>query len=89
MYIVDINMHEAQKELEAFRKDTRWYRDHYDELREQYPDQWLAVYDEELVAASPDEDEMFTELKRKHIPATKTYIKYLSTKDEIWIFVVA
>ena len=81
-----INMEEAQKALEEFRKDTQWYRDHYEELREQYPDHWLAVYKEELVAASPDMDEMFDNLKRKGVPATQAYITFLSTEDVIWIF---
>jgi len=83
---MNINMEEAQKELEEFRKDTEWYQDHYDELREQYADQWVAIYNEKLVAASPDQDEMFAELKKKGVKATKAYIKYLSTSDEIWIF---
>jgi hypothetical protein len=82
-------MEEAQKELDHFRKDTRWYNDHYEELLENYPDHWVAVYDQELVAASPDEDEMFAELKRKGVLATKAYITFLTTKDEIWIFPVA
>ena len=86
---MEINMHEARKQLELFRKDTQWYRVHQEELREQYPDHWLAIYKEELVAASPDENAMFAELKRKDIPATEAYIKYLSTKDEIWIFAEA
>lgn len=86
---MNINMEEAQKELDHFRKDTKWYRDHYDELLGQYPDQWVAIYDEELVAVSPNQDEMFAALKKKGAKATKAYIQYLSTKDEMWIFSAA
>ncbi len=86
---MNINMQEAQKELEAFRKDTRWFSEHYDELRERYPDHWIAIYNQDVVAASPNQDAMFAELKRKRVSATKAYIKYLSTKDEVWIFLSA
>jgi hypothetical protein len=81
-----MDVQEAQKELEAFSKDANWLHDHYDELQERYPDHWVAVYNEKVVAASSDIDEMFAELKKKNVLATKAYIKYLSTEDEIWIF---
>ena len=86
---MNINMEDAQKELDHFRKDTKWYRDHYDELLKQYPDHWVAVYNEELVVASLDQDELFAELKKKGPKATKAYIQFLSTKDEMWIFSAA
>ena len=86
---MEINMEEVQKELEEFRKDTEWYQNHYEELLKQYPDHWVAIYDEKLVAASPDQDAMFAELKKKGVKATKAYLKYLSTTEEIWIFQAA
>ena len=78
----------VQQQLETFRKDARWYDDHYDELRVAYPDHWIAVYKGRVVAASPDEDEMFAQLKRKKLLATKALIKYLSTREETWMFSV-
>ena len=86
---MNINMEEAQRELEAFGRDAQWYSDHYEELREQYPDYWVAIYNEELVATSPDQDALFAALKKKGVKATKAYMKYLSTEDEIWIFQAA
>jgi len=81
---MNINMQEARKELEAFSKDTHWYSDHYDTLREQYPAHWIAIYNQEVVAASPEMDEMFDTLETKGIDSAKAFIKFLSTESDLW-----
>ncbi len=37
-----------------FTADQRWIDEHAAEFAQQYPDQWVAVYNQEVVAASPD-----------------------------------
>jgi len=34
-----------------FFEDTRWVSENINELVKKYPDQWIAVYDKEVVAA--------------------------------------
>ncbi len=84
-----MNMQEAQTQLEEFRRDIKWYHTHYPELRERYPDHWVAVYNEEVVAAALDMDAMYAELKRRHTPINKAYIKYLSTESATWTLAAA
>ena len=42
----------AQTELERFHKDGLWFSDHYEQLLEQYPDQWVAIYNKTVVGSS-------------------------------------
>ena len=77
---------EVQADLERFSNDGQWYSDHYDELLERYPDHWIAIYHQEVVAASTEAEEMFVELKRKGMKATRAFIKFISTEDQTWIF---
>ena len=39
---------------ERFARDQEWIEDHLAEFTKSYPDQWLAVYDQRVIAASPD-----------------------------------
>lgn len=41
--------------LERFRKDNKWIDGHMEELREKYPDKYIAVFQEKVVAScNPD-----------------------------------
>jgi hypothetical protein len=43
-----------------------WWDDHYDELLTRYPDQFVAVMKNEVVAANRDLDELIAELANRH-----------------------
>ena len=45
---------EEERLPNEFWEDHRWALEHYAELREQYPDMWIAVLDKEVVAVGPN-----------------------------------
>ena len=51
-------------------KDNAWLRANYSELRGQYPDQWVAVYEEQIVMADSSQDRLIRRLRRKGIDPT-------------------
>jgi hypothetical protein len=79
-------MDNTQTELGRFHSDGQWFSDHYEELAKKYPDQWVAVYNQEVVGASPDSDALFAALKKKGVPINHAFFKYLSSEEELWIF---
>jgi len=83
---MDINTQEVQQQLEEFRQDAQWFSDHDAELRTQYPDQWVAVYNQEVVGASSDAYALLDDLEAKGVPSNEALIKYLSSKEQTWIF---
>ena len=79
-------MIEQQPEpLRRFRRDAEYFRDHYAELLARHPDEWVAIFDQTVVAASPDFEALLAELRRKGVAPEHSYVKHLTTTDEILI----
>ena len=78
-------MNERQAEMEQFHRDTQYYGAHWEELLEQYPEHWVAIYKEQVVGTSPDARQLLVELKQRGIPIGETLFKYLTHKEELWI----
>jgi hypothetical protein len=76
---------QVQQELERYRSDALYLEEHRRELLKQYPDRWLAVYDQHVVGASKDIKRLVAQLQRKGIPASHTVVRYLTDKDELLI----
>lgn len=70
---------ESIKEFEA---NFKWIGVHYEELKAQYPDQWIAVWKEEVVGQGNDLLSVREELK-KRFPEDHTHIpiEYIGTED--------
>ncbi len=78
-------MEDVQAELQRFKRDTAYYEAHYEELLEQYSEQWVAIYNQQVVGASPDFDQLLDDLEARGVPPGKGLIEYLTRKEEIWI----
>ncbi len=78
-------MQERQKELERFKRDTQYYEVHWDELLERYPEQWVSIFNEQVVAASPNLDEVLSQKKAKGVPAGHGLVEYVTTKEDVLI----
>ncbi len=50
--------------LEQRRCDREWFEDHRDELIAQYPEQWLAIYKEEVALHNPSLEKLIREAWR-------------------------
>lgn len=76
---------EAQAELKRFKKDTAYLDTHYEELLEKYPEQWVAIYNQQVVGAAPDFDELLTELQEVGIPIERAVVEHLTGQEEVLI----
>lgn len=74
-----------QQELERFHNDAVYFEEHRQELIEQYPDMWIAVYNKQVVGTAKDPKRLLAQLKRKGIPPNEVLREYLSTKEDILI----
>lgn len=73
-------------ELERYHADALWFGAHYKELRSLYPDQWVGVYNKEVVGAHEDAEFLLEDLHCRNVPIENTYFKFMPSKDEIWAF---
>ena len=78
-------MHELQAELQRFKRDTQYYEAHREELLTQYPDQWVAVFDQQVVGAAPDFEQLLAMLEQSSIPAEPVLIEHVTRKEELLI----
>lgn len=64
-------MEELKAIPKRFWEDRKWGFDHYQELVDKYPDQWVAIVDKEVVSAGnlgEAEAEAKRKTGKKHIP---------------------
>ncbi len=78
-------MNQMQAELQRFKKDTAYYETHHEELLRKYPEQWVAIFNQKVVGASPDYEQLLAELETGRVPTERTLFKHLTQKEELWI----
>ena len=61
---------------ERYQKNVLWWNDHLPELTARYAGQWVAVYEERVVAVSSDHEEVVTAVKAKGYPLRSSIIEY-------------
>ena len=76
----------AQAELAHFQRDVDYYNAHYRELLATHPDEYVAIFNQEVVGAGPQLDELLDHLRRGGVPPELTVIKHPSSEQETWIF---
>ena len=78
-------MNQVQAELQRFKKDTAYYEAHHEELLKKYPEQWVAIFDQQVVGTSQEYELLLTELEKEGVPIERTLFKHLTQKEELWI----
>jgi hypothetical protein len=78
-------MNTVQDELERFKQDTSYYEAHYQELLEEYPEQWVAIYDQQVVGVAKDLKRLVARLQRKGIPPGRAFVEYVTAKEDLLI----
>ena len=68
--------------------NTEYYETHYQDLLDQYPEQWVAIYNQEVVGTSSDARELLMRLKQEGVPLNKALVKHLTREEEVFILPV-
>ena len=76
-------MRSAEARIEGHGRDIEYYEAHYQELFAQYPDQWIAILNQEVIGASDDAFELVAELKAGGIPANDVLRRHMGTGSEL------
>lgn len=74
-----------QHELDRFDADVNFLDQHRRELRERYPNQWVAVYNQELVAVAADPCRLVVQLGDRGIPPQHVYHEFLATDPSLLV----
>ena len=76
---------EAVARMEKFEKLFKRMDAERKELVKIYPDQWVAMSEDGIVAAADTMDEMFKLVKEKGISTEDVCHAYMNTKPQTWI----
>lgn len=78
-------MTSAETRIEGHGRDLEYYEAHYRELLAEYPDQWIAILDQEVVGAADDAFKLVAELNAEGIPANRVLRRHMGTGSELLI----
>jgi hypothetical protein len=76
---------QVRQELERFTEDMLYFDQHRRELLQQYPDRWIAIYNQQVVGAAKDPRRLVRQLERKGIPPGQVFRKYLTEQEDLLI----
>ena len=80
---------QIQEDLERFTADAVYFDEHREELLEQYPEQWIAIYNKQVVGAAKDPKRLIKQLERRGIAPGHVFREYVSDKDDLLIVLSA
>lgn len=78
------DLREAASEARAFDRAVGDFFARHPNLHEDYPDQWIAVHRDTVLAAS-DLDELLGELDRRGIPRERTLVRFVEREPQTLI----
>jgi len=62
-----------------FKRDCEFIEYHHEELLKKYPNEWVAVYDVEVIDTDKDFLALLRRLKQKGAPTNKMVIRFMDT----------
>lgn len=78
-------MAQVQEELERFTRDMLYFDQHRQELLQQHPERWIAIYHQEVVGAAKELRRLIRQLERKGIPPGQVFREYLTARADLLI----
>lgn len=76
---------ELAKRMEKYSKCTRALNKDWPQLMKQFPQEWVAYYEERMCAHSSSYDDLLSELENKGIPLKETAVRYMDTNPQTLI----
>jgi len=71
--------------MKGFKREYDFYEQHHDELLEQYPEHWVAILDQTVVAADPNPEDLIATLRQRGLPTERALIEHLTHHEEALI----
>jgi hypothetical protein len=77
----------VREDLERHRRDALWFDAQRDAILAAYPDQWVAVFNQQVVAAAKSLGTLLAQLDARGIPRGCAFCEYV-TGDEVDLILV-
>jgi hypothetical protein len=73
---------EQQASLRRFDQDAEYFESHQEELLARHAEEWVAIYDDEVVGAAPELDDLLAALRERGIPAGQAFVEFVTSHQE-------
>lgn len=68
--------------IDSFSRDSQWLSDHLEDLRDKYPNEYIAVKNSKVIAHNPSWEGTLQAVKRKGFETANTPIEYIPEEPE-------
>jgi hypothetical protein len=75
----------AETELERFKQDVAYYESHREELLEKHPEQWVAIFNRNVVAVAPELEALLHNLEKQGISSAHALVKHMTQREDVLI----
>ncbi|MCL5946873.1 MAG: hypothetical protein M1298_02480 [Chloroflexi bacterium] len=72
-------------ELQRFKQDIDYYQQHQQELLIQYPESWIAIFNQHVVGRASELEHLIEDLRRRGIPPERALVEHVTAKEEVFI----
>ena len=74
-----------EESLARFQQDVDYYESCYEELLQQFPEQWVAILNQTVVGSDTDLDRPLSRLNSEGIPIERALIEHVTAEEEVLI----
>lgn len=75
------NIDEELRMLDDYTEDSRWLREHYNEIRKDYANKYVAVKDHHIVGADENADRLLERLRETQEDLRSVVIEFVPPED--------
>jgi len=75
----------TEQDTDRFTRDMQYATEHRRELLRQFPDRWVAVYNEQVVSSDKTPQRLFERLKKHGIPPSQVFVEYVTDQEDLLI----
>jgi hypothetical protein len=74
-----------QEAFEKFKRDVDYYEAHRGELLGKYPEQWIAIRDQQIIGAASSPAELRDHLRDRGLPTDRVLVRHLMVKEDLLV----
>ena len=74
-----------QASIARFQQDVDYFESRYEELLQQFPEQWVAILNRTVVGNDTNLDRLLSRLDSEGIPIEKALIEHVTAEEDVLI----
>ena len=85
----ELDTPQIREDFAAFHRSTLYFSEHYKELLDEFPDEWIALWVDaagvRTVVRGKDVDAVARKARRKEMPLARSYLRFMATEPRFYI----